>query len=333
MLSRHFLRSKVLQAVYATKIDPVDITIAERNFKHHIYRLNDLGTIQLAALIHLVQTAGQIMDHAQHKYLPTDEERNPNRRLANNLFVNSLADNYDLRHHIDQSHVNWGKVEYDEAFHQAFHTIIKLDEYKSHLTTKQTFENDQQFALKAFKLLVNHEPLRDLIQSQSLLWEDDYDQIAQYNFMMLKALNNTLDEATPIPLMHDERYEKDRDAYQFAHHLLLVTLRHNHEVEAMIRKNLRGWDFDRIAPMDVLLLNMAVAELTEFPSIPEGVTVDEYIELSKEYSTERSRLFINGIIDKFIIELRSAGRINKAGRGIIDPSLLQDLDSQEYTTE
>ncbi len=333
MLSRHFLRSKVLQAVYASQIDPVDITIAERNFKHHINRLNHLGTIQVAALVHFVETASQIMDEAQHKYLPTEEERNPNRRLANNLFVNRLADNYDLWLHIEESKVNWGRVEYDEAFRHAYLDIVKMDEYRSHLATQQTFEADQQFALKIFKYLVNLEPLRDLIQSQSLLWEDDFDQIAQYNFMMLKALDSTLDEASPIPLMHDERYEKDVDAFEFAHHLLLVTLRHTDEVEALIRKNLRGWDFDRVAFMDVLLLNMAVAELTEFPSIPEGVTVDEYIELSKEFSTERSRLFINGIIDKFIIELRSAGRINKTGRGLIDPSLLADLDEHEYPTE
>ena len=208
-----------------------------------------------------------------------------------------------------------------------------MAEYKTYLASEQTFANDQQFALKVFKYLMNQDALRDLIQSQSLLWEDDYDQIAQYNFMMLKALDDTLDEATPIRLMNDERYDKDVDAYEFARHLLLATLRHRDEVEAMIRKNLRGWDFDRVASMDVLLLNMAVAELTEFPSIPEGVTVDEYIELSKEFSTERSRLFINGIIDKFIIELRSAGRINKSGRGIIDPSLLDNLDSDEYSAE
>ena len=333
MLSRHFLRSKVLQAVYASMIDPVDIPIAERNFKHHINRLNDLGTIQIAALVHLVEVAGQIMTEAQHKYLPTEEERNPNLRLPNNTFVNRLADNYDVRHHIEESKVNWSRVEYDEAFRQAYLSITRLAEYKSYLTSAPTFENDQQFALKVFKLLMNQEALRDLIQSQSLLWEDDYDQIAQYNFMMLKGLDNPLAEAPLVPLMHDERYDKDVDAFEFAHHLLLVTLHHRDEVEALIRKNLRGWDFDRVANMDVLLLNMAVAELTEFPSIPEGVTVDEYIELSKEFSTERSRLFINGILDKFIIELRSAGRINKSGRGLIDPDLLADLDNREYPTE
>ena len=329
MLSRHFLRSKVLQAVYSTMIDPVDITIAERNFKHNIYRLNDLGTIQVASLVHFIDIAGQMMDEAQHKYLPTQEDLNPNRRLANNLFVARLADNYDLRHHMEDSNVNWGGVDYDEVFRQAYVAVTRLDDYKSYLASELTFENDHKFALKVFKFLMNQDTLRDMIQPQSLLWEDDYDQIAQYNFMMLKALDDTLDEATLIPLMNDDRFEKDTDAYEFARHLLLVTLRHGDEVEALIRKNLRGWDFDRVASMDVLLLNMAVAELTEFPSIPEGVTVDEYIELSKEFSTERSRLFINGIIDKFIIELRSAGRINKTGRGLYDPSMDDDPDTPQ----
>ena len=174
---------------------------------------------------------------------------------------------------------------------------------------------------------MNHEPLRDNLVSKSLLWEDDFDQIAQYNFMMLKTLNEELDESTLIPLMHDDRLEKDVEAYEFSRQLLLATLRHTDEVENMIRSHLKGWEFERVAHMDVLLLNMAVAELTSFPSIPERVTVDEYIELSKEFSTERSKLFINGILDKFIIELRSAGRINKTGRGLIDPSFNPDEEN------
>ena len=333
MLSRHFLRSKVLQVVYATKYDPVDITIAERNFKHHINRLNDLGTIQLASLIHFVEVARLMMDEAQHKFLPTQEELNPNRRLENNIFVNLLADNYDLKHHIEDSKVNWTGVEYDEAFRQAYQSIIKMDEYREYLKSELSFTNDQRFALKVFKYLMNQEALCELIKPQSLLWEDDYDQIAQYNFMMMKALDESLDEATIIPLMYDERLSKDVETFEFAHHLLLVTLRHEDEVEAMIRKYLRGWDYDRVAGMDVLLLNMAVAELTECPSIPEGVTVDEYIELSKEFSTERSKLFINGILDKFIIELRAAGRINKTGRGLmVDTGLMDNLSEEEKGT-
>ena len=124
MLSRHFLRSKVLQALYAAQVDPVDVVVAEKNFKHHIFRLNDLGTLQLASLVHLVEVAGMMMEEAQHKFLPTEEERNPNRRLAENQFVARLADNYDLRRHMEESHVNWGGVEYDELFRQAVRRFL-----------------------------------------------------------------------------------------------------------------------------------------------------------------------------------------------------------------
>ena len=321
MLSRHFLRSKVLQTVYAVHADPVDNVVAEKNFKHHISRFNDLGALQLSALVHFVEVAGTMIDEAQHKYLPTEAELNPNRRLPNNIFVSRLADNYDFRHHCKESNVNWGGVEYDEMFRQAYSALAKLPDYAEYLASEQTFDTDQQFALKLFKYIINYEQLRDNLTAQSLMWEDDFDQIAQYNFMMLKALDDSLDESSVIPLMNDSRFEKDVEAFDFARRLLLVTLRHGKEVEDMIRSHLKGWEFERVAGMDVLLLNMAVAELTEFPSIPERVTVDEYIELSKEFSTERSKLFINGILDKFIIELRSAGRINKTGRGLIDPSM------------
>lgn len=324
MLSRHFLRSKVLQTVYAVQADPVELAVAEKNYKQQILRLNDLGTYQISALVHFAEVAETMIDEAQHKYLPTESERNPNRRLPNNVFLRRLADNYDYRHHCKESNVNWGGVEYDEMFRQAYVAFIKLPDYAEYLSSEESFAEDQQFALKLFKYLMNYEPLRDNLFSQSLLWEDDFDQIAQYNFMMLKALDENLDEAAFIPLMHDDRVEKDVEAFEFSRLLLLATLRHTDEVEAMIRSHLKGWEYERVAHMDVLLLNMAVAELTSFPSIPERVTVDEYIELSKEFSTERSKLFINGILDKFIIELRSAGRINKTGRGLYDPSFNPD---------
>ena len=94
MLSRHFLRSKVLQTVYAVHADPVELSVAEKNYKHNIYRLNDLGTKQVSALVHFAEVAGVMIDEAQHKYLPTEAERNPNRRLPNNVFLNKLAESF-----------------------------------------------------------------------------------------------------------------------------------------------------------------------------------------------------------------------------------------------
>ncbi len=333
MLSRHFLRSKVLQALYAAKADPVELNVVEKNYKQMIARLNDLGTLQLAALVHFAEVSGAIMDEGQRKFLPSDEELNPVRRIPENLFIVRLADNYDLRRHSEAAKVSWGGVDYDQIFRQAYTTLVRMPEYKAYLDTEATFENDQKFALNLFKFLMNFDPLRDFLYPQSLLWEDDFDQIAQYNFMMLKALDDTTDEATPVPLVHDDRFEKDSEAFDFSRNLLLAAMRHFNEVEQMIRSHLNGWEYDRVALMDILMLNMAVAELTEFPSIPERVTVDEYIELSKEFSTERSKLFINGILDKLILELRSAGRIHKSGRGLLDPTLFasDENDTSDYS--
>ena len=321
MLSRHFLRAKVLQAIYASQANPIDIVDVEKNFIHNIQRLNHLGTLQLAALVHLAEVAGVMIDEAQHKFLPTEEDRNPNLRLPRNQFILRLADNYDLRRQCEDAHINWTGVEYDEIFRKAYMELSSTPLYKNYLKSEENFANDQEFALKLFKFVINYEPLRDNIYPKSLLWEDDFDQIAQYNYMMIKALDDTLDEATVISLMHDSRYDGDAEAYDFARRLLLTTLRHSNEAEDMIRKHLKGWDFERIADMDILLLNMAIAELTDFPSIPERVTIDEYIELSKEFSSDRSKLFINGILNKLLTELRAKGRINKSGRGLYDPEL------------
>lgn len=329
MLSRHFLRSKVLQTIYAAQADNMDIVVVDKNFLHNINRLNELGTIQVSALVYFSEMVGIMIDEAQHKFLPTEEERNPNRRLQNNVFLQRLADNYDLRRHSEEFKIKWSGVEYDEMFRQAYAAFVKLPDYKEYLASRESFENDHQFVLKLFKFLMNYELLREALFPKSLWWEDDFDQIAQYNFMMLKAMDESFDESSPVPLMYDKRYDKDVEAFEFAHKLLLIAMRHFDEVEDLIRKHLKGWEFERIADMDILLINMAVAELCEFASIPERVTVDEYIELSKEFSTERSKLFINGILDRLIIELRSAGRINKTGRGLLNPKFLEDyLDEQ-----
>jgi len=329
MISRHFLRAKVLQTVYAANTDPVsgptnsvDVVAAEKNFTHNISRLNDLGVLQLSMLEHFVEVAGVMMEEARHKFMPTEAELNPNPRLLNNRLIRKLAENPDYRSHVKESGVNWGGVEYDAIFRQAYSELVRLSIYRDYLasglgeTSEAQWLQDQEFAMKLFKYLVNYPQLREVVCPQSLLWEDDFDQIAQYDFKILRTMDETFGEDSVVPLVCDPRDEADAMAYEFAHQLLLDTMRHREEVEDMIRKNLQGWEFDRVAGMDILLINMAVAELTDCPSIPERVTVDEYIELSKEFSSERSRLFINGILGKFILILRSEGRIKKTGRGM-----------------
>lgn len=317
MLSRHFLRSKVLQEAYSCLIEPRDAAQAMREFDYHIGRLNELGVLQVALLPRIAEVAARVIEGGKKKYFATEEERNPNMHIVNNEYLRRMADNYELKKCCGQWAGCWDTNE--DLVREAFMDFRQHEVYADYLALeKPTFEQDKNLAIMLFRFLMNRDAITAVLAERSLLWEDDYEQIAQYNFMMLKTLNSdNFNEAMPWPLMYDSRNEVEVEAMDFARTLLRQTLAMREESDALIKRFLQGWEFERVSLMDILLINMAVAELTSCPSIPEKVTVDEYIELSKEFSAERSRLFINGILDKMVAELRSQGKINKTGRGLV----------------
>lgn len=318
MLSRHFLRSKVLQAVYAGRYEEDDAITVSRNFEYHVVKLNELGVLQVALLPRFVEVAVQMLEEGKRKFRPSEEDLNPSMRMADNEFIRRMADNFELKKHIEAWGGCWNV--HEELIREAFIDFRKKKEYREYTESEDHgYEVDRAFAVLLFRYLMNREALRTVVVERSLLWDDDFDQIAQYNFMMMKALKEAeFDEAMMWPVMYDKREEKDEADMNFARQLLRDTMAVRDEAEELIKSHLQGWEFERVSKMDILLINMAVAEFTGCPSIPEKVTVDEYIELSKEFSSDRSRLFINGILDKLIAELRSKGRINKSGRGLVE---------------
>lgn len=325
MLSRHFLRSKVLQAIYAAEANPSESVFVLKRFDSQIDHLNMLGIWQLSILPQLASMAQTMLDEGKEKFMPSKEDLNPIYKLPQNRFIRMLADNYDLRSFSQRYCVNWGDSQ--NVFRQLFVDLRQTSFYRAYIAESEEgkdesycYNADHQFAIQLFKYVINYELLRGTIEERHLLWEDDFDQLAQYNYMMLKAIGKDFSEATPIPLMFDKREQKDVEGYEFSKELLLNTLHNRKENDELIRKHLNNWEFERIALMDVLLLNMAVNEVLYCPSIPERVTVDEYIELSKDFSSEKSKLFINGILDRIMIELRMAGRIKKTGRGLYVPT-------------
>jgi len=317
MLSRHFIRCKVLQQVYSCRIEDRDPITAAKEFEYHIGRLNELGILQVALLPRMVQVAADIMEESKKKFFATSEELNPNMQITRNRFLTMLADNFELK----QFTAKWGGCwdTNEDLVREAFLELRSLPQYTEYLAIDNpTYEQDKEFAITLFRYLMNRDAITAVLAGRSLLWEDDYEQIAQYNFMMLKTLNQgNFTEEMQWPLMYDKRNPNEEDAMDFARSLLRNTLALRDESTDLIKRFLQGWEFERVALMDIIIINMAIAELTTCPSIPEKVTVDEYIELSKEFSTERSRLFINGILDKLVAELRSQGKINKSGRGLL----------------
>ena len=266
------------------------------------------------------EVAEVVIEEGRRKFRPTDAEKSPNRKFLANEFLRRMADNFELK----QLTEKWGGCweTHSDLVREAFIEFRKTDVYCRYLSHDDSdFAQDKEQAIMLFRFLMNRESVVAAMAERSLLWEDDFEQIAQYNFMMLKTLDEqTFDEAMQWPLMYDKRVEKDEADMEFARQLLRETLLHREEADEMIKARLQGWEFERVALMDVLLINMGIAEFVTFPSIPEKVTVDEYIELSKEFSSERSKLFINGILDKLVLELRSQGKIKKSGRGLLNES-------------
>lgn len=318
MLSRHFLRSKVLQALYSARIENRPDANILADFEYHIGRLNELGIIQLALMPRMVEVAEKVIEEGKKKFRPTAAEKQPNCKFLNNVFLCRMADNYEFKKYSEQWAGLWQT--YEDLLRETFIDFRQTKTYSDYLAFPENdYKTDKEFAINLFRYLMNREALVAVISERSLLWEDDFEQIAQYNFMMLKTLeDSTFDEAMQWPIMYDRRVEKDEADMDFARQLLRESLELRDESNELIRARLQGWEFERVALMDILLVNMAVAEFVGCPSIPEKVTIDEYIELSKEFSSERSRLFINGILDKLLLELRSQGRIKKSGRGLLE---------------
>lgn len=330
MLSRHFLRAKALQSVYAAVTsNSEDANDVAKLFDHNVTRLNDLGILQLSTLTQLAFTAERVNEMAMQKFMPSENEKNPPKRFAENTFIQRLGDTFEFRQHTNRMKIDWS--DNFDVFRKILNTLKATQQYQDYIELPEcSFDDDRAFALIAFKCLMNDDNLRDIIFDRDLLWEDDFDQIAQYNFMMMKEIaESDMNEAMHCPVVYDEQNNKEVAAYKFARQLAIDTFVHIDDTEPLIKKHLQNWEFDRVALMDILLINMAVTEFTRCPSIPERVTVDEYIELSKEFSTEKSKLFINGILDKILIELRVAGKIEKNSRGLYDPEIDGEVPPEE----
>lgn len=329
MLSRHFLRAKALQTIYAgvtAKSTSEDELL--KMFDYNVSRLNDLGLLQLSTLPQLTFTAERVYENETQKFNPNPIELELLHRWAQNPFVDRLSQGFEYRNIVNRMKIDWSN--HFDVFRKVLNVFKSSRQYLDFIAiSKPTFDDERAIAVNAFKYLMNDDTLREIIFDRDLLWEDDFDQIAQYNLMLLKEqTEEMMDEAMRCPQVYEPRNEKDSNDFNFARQLIIDTFRNLDDNEQLIRKHLQNWDLERVAQMDILLINMAVTEFTCCPSIPERVTVDEYIELSKEFSTEKSKLFINGILDKMLIELRVAGKIQKDERGMYDPTLEDNDDNR-----
>ena len=317
MLNRRHLRIKVLQILYAFfQTEGKDPLQAEKELFRSIDKMYELYMYFLLSFEEIVTFAERRLEERQKKIRPSEEDLRPNRKFVDNPIFEFFINNIELRKNSEKMKINWGGAVKNDLMRKLFVHISETDAYIDFLSSDEdTFEEKKKYAVSLFKTeIANFSLLHDFFENESIYWLDDIDLICSMVLKTMKSVKEEVNEYSAIlPLYKDSDDEKG-----FIKKLIRKTISKDKENTELIDKLTDNWELDRIAKMDIILLKMALTELTELPSIPKKVTLNEYIEISKFYSTPKSQVFINGILDKAVVLLAKTGEMKKSGRGLIN---------------
>jgi N utilization substance protein B len=313
MISRRLLRIKILQILYSNyQSTTVNISISEKELSNSIKKTYDLYHYCLLLLVELVRYAEQRIEIGLEKLQPTHSDLNPNKVFVENAIIKQIRKNWHLSKYLSENALNW--VNHPDLIKNIYNKISESDFFISYMNLKEhTYKMDKEFVISILENeLAEYEPFESVLEELSIYWNDDIEFVLS---MVIKTLEgfkeNDMAEKALMPL-----FKNDEDR-EFAKILLRKTLLNKEEYNKLIKEQAQNWEFERIAVMDIILMRMAITEFTEFSSIPTKVTLNEYIEIAKFYSTQGSSVFINGILDKLIHNLKKDKKIVKQGRGLI----------------
>jgi N utilization substance protein B len=322
MLSRRHLRVKVLQALYAFfQSDGDDIAVGEKQLIISTDKLYELYIYQLSFLVKFVDYTHNRIEEAKKKFYPTEEDLNPNTRLIENRLIGQIENNKDFLRWKAKLKINWSNEEL--LFQKLYNELKNAQDFIEYTNKDQAgYSNDKELiALIVMNYLPDYELLRNFYEDQSIFWSDeDFDISVIMLIKTIKSFKETWGPEHSLPSLFkddDEGDEVDEDR-QFMLKLYRYSILRSQENEKLIEEQAENWDLERIAIMDIIIMKMALTELMIVPSIPVKVTINEYIEISKSYSSVKSKLFINGILDKLVVKLKENGRVRKTGRGLME---------------
>lgn len=313
MISRRIIRIKVLQILYAFFTTPdTSINNTEKELFFSLQKTYDLYHYLLGLVIEIEKFAEERIEMGKKKHRPTSADLYPNTRFVNNQLIAQLKNNISLTKYLESSKLTWAGEE--DLIRKLYLSLLELDFYNEYMEAVQnSYADDRKLVEDIFKyLILDSEDIESLLEEQSIYWNDDLDFVVSMILKTFKKFKEFSDERQALLPMF-----KDDEDRQFAKDLYRKVVLNHTENEVLIKQHTVNWDIERIAFIDSLILELALSEFLYFPSIPTKVTMNEYIELSKYYSTEKSRNFINGILDKALKDLKKADKIRKAGRGLI----------------
>lgn len=315
MLTRRHIRVKVMQCVYAlTQSQDDSLQKQEKFLKVSIENMYSLYLLMLSLLAELHQFAENQVQLSSKKYLASDAEDYPNlQKFVKNKLLLQIANNKLLKEELAKRKLkNWYLNE--EYVKIIYKEIVASKSYKKYMATPtSTYEDDVALIVGLFRgIIAPNEKIYDYFEDDKLTWVDDIPIINTFILRKLKKVTQDETESYFLPELL-----KDEEDMVFAKKLLTKTLLNDASFVKEIEGKTPNWDKDRIADIDAILLKMAICELLNFSSIPEKVTINEYLEIAKEYSTPKSSIFINGILDKLVKEYKADGKLKKIGRGLL----------------
>ena len=302
-----------MQAIYAMhQSGSDDLEKQEKFLQASLENILDLYLIMLSSLVEIRKKEIKHIEIAQKKHLATPEERNPNQRFVNNPILVALEESNSLSIAVEKRKINNWQAN-DDTILLLLQDIKQSVLYQNYMAKKVvTFEEERFFVVDMFsELIASNEKLYSYLEDFKLTWVDD---IPVVNTQIQKQLRHMSADADLIKVPTIYKDEEDKD---FASALFRKTVLNESELAKEFIDKTPNWDVERIAELDTIILKMAICEFLKFPSIPLKVTINEYLELAKEYSTPKSSLFINGILDNLVKDFQKNNRVNKAGRGLI----------------
>lgn len=303
-----------MQSIYAMHQNGSDNLEGQEKFLFYsIDAIQDLYLIMLSSLIEMAKKEKVFLHLSSQKHLATPEERNPNNKFINNTIFQLLEENNSLSIALENRKItNWNI--HDDYINLLLTSLKESKLYVKYMSnTVNTFEEDKQFVVDLFsEIIVPNEKLYEYLEDDKLTWIDDIPVVNTHIVKQLKAIKSAEDDSFRVPKLF-----KDADDKDFAKDLFRKTVLNEKELAKEFDSKTPNWDMDRIAEIDTIILKMAICELLKFPSIPVKVTLSEYLELAKEYSTPKSSIFINGILDNLVKEFQTNKKMIKAGRGLM----------------
>jgi len=314
MISRRIIRTKVLQILYAHVSSPEKtMTQSESELHFSIRKTYDLYHLLIAILGEISDFANERIESRKMKNLPTADDLNPNLRFINNRLITRLKQDKSLSDYLTRNKLTWSN--YPDLIRGIYGAMIESELYTTYINSEtDDFQNDKHFCEDFFSnILVNSDIMLNELEEQSIYWNDDLDFAISMVIKTIKKFKSENDRNEYLMSLY-----KDEEDQEFTTKLFRKAINNETENRKIIENYTKNWDVDRVAVMDILIMQLALTELMEFPSIPVKVTLNEYIELAKYYSTNRSSTFINGVLDRITKDFREDGKIVKAGRGLLE---------------